>query len=74
MPLEPLWDIILPLMGLAVGTSLGAFGMQLTLGLTFVQPLLLLLLPSFLSVLEHFHERLLAWHLAQRVLKIAMNS
>ena len=26
-----------------------------------VQPLLLLLLPSFLSILENFHERLLAW-------------
>ena len=63
MPLEPLWDIVLPLFSLTIGTSLGALGMQLTLGLTFVQPLLLLLLPSFLSILENFHERLLAWHL-----------
>lgn len=63
MPMEPLWDILLPLISLAVGTSLGALGMQITLGMTFVQPLLLLLLPSFLTILESFHERLLAWHL-----------
>lgn len=63
LPMEPLWDILLPLISLAVGTSLGALGMQITLGMTFVQPLLLLLLPSFLTVLESFHERLLAWHL-----------
>ena len=36
MPLEPLWDIVLPLFSLTIGTSLGALGMQLTLGLTFV--------------------------------------
>ena len=38
MPMEPLWDIVLPVMGLMVGTSLGALGMQLTLALTFVEP------------------------------------
>lgn len=38
--MEPLWDIILPSVGLLVGTSLGIFGMQLTLGLTFVPGLL----------------------------------
>ena len=36
LPMEPLWDILLPLISLAVGTSLGALGMQITLGMTFV--------------------------------------
>ncbi|CAJ1365297.1 unnamed protein product [Effrenium voratum] len=66
MPLEPLWDILLPLASLGVGTSLGLFGMRLTLGLTFAWPLLLLLSPTLLSFLEDFHERLLSWQLWQQ--------
>ncbi|CAE7329550.1 trappc13 [Symbiodinium microadriaticum] len=63
LPLEPLWDVLAPALALSVGSQLGVFGVQLTLGLTFAQPLLLLLFPGFLALLEECNERLLAWHL-----------
>lgn len=59
LPMEPLWDILLPLSGL----SIGILGLQLTLGLSLAEPLLLLLLPSMRGALREFDERLLSWHL-----------
>lgn len=46
MPIEPLGDVLLPLFGLSVGI----FGVQLTLGLSIAEPLLLLLLTWFQQV------------------------
>ncbi|CAE7450548.1 trappc13 [Symbiodinium natans] len=63
MPLEPLWDVLAPALALSVGSQLGVFGVQLTLGMTFAEPLLLLLFPGLLKLLEECNHRLLAWHL-----------
>eukprot|EP00930_Biecheleria_cincta_P059436 TRINITY_DN45179_c0_g1_i1.p1 TRINITY_DN45179_c0_g1~~TRINITY_DN45179_c0_g1_i1.p1 ORF type:complete len:498 (-),score=97.97 TRINITY_DN45179_c0_g1_i1:84-1577(-) len=59
LPIEPLWDVILPLLGL----SISKYGVRLTLSFTFAEPLLLLLLPSMLGVLREFHEKMLDWHM-----------
>mmetsp|Transcript_108361 Transcript_108361/g.170928 ORF Transcript_108361/g.170928 Transcript_108361/m.170928 type:complete len:508 (+) Transcript_108361:54-1577(+) len=58
-PFEPLWDLLLPVLGLSVG----AFGVRLTLALSFVEPLLLLAMPLTRELLHNFHGRLLSWHL-----------
>eukprot|EP00747_Dinoflagellata_sp_TGD_P169905 gnl/TRDRNA2_/TRDRNA2_200083_c0_seq1.p1 gnl/TRDRNA2_/TRDRNA2_200083_c0~~gnl/TRDRNA2_/TRDRNA2_200083_c0_seq1.p1 ORF type:complete len:489 (+),score=77.96 gnl/TRDRNA2_/TRDRNA2_200083_c0_seq1:107-1573(+) len=59
LPLEPLSDLLLPV----VGASVSALGLQLTLGLSMAQPLLLLAVPHIDEKLLRFHERLLGWHL-----------
>lgn len=59
MPLEPLWDLLLPLFGLGVSEV----GVPLTLSLSLAEPLLLLMLPHAQGSLREFHDRLLSWHL-----------
>lgn len=59
LPMEPLWDVLLPFLGFPVG----GFGFQLTLSLSLAEPLLLLLLPRMRGALREYHDRLLSWHL-----------
>lgn len=59
IPLEPLWDVLWPLLGLGVN----ALGVQLTLGFSLMEPLLLLTLPTARSTLREVNDRLVAWHL-----------
>ncbi|CAK0799001.1 unnamed protein product [Prorocentrum cordatum] len=56
-------DILLPFFGLGIS----ALGVQLTLFVSLVEPLLLLALPSVLRALRGFDHRLLSWHLGSLI-------
>eukprot|EP00928_Gymnodinium_smaydae_P027662 TRINITY_DN21317_c0_g1_i1.p1 TRINITY_DN21317_c0_g1~~TRINITY_DN21317_c0_g1_i1.p1 ORF type:complete len:484 (-),score=103.50 TRINITY_DN21317_c0_g1_i1:95-1546(-) len=58
LPMEPLYDLFLPLLGVGVAAL-----PRWTLGLSLLEPLLLLTLPGTRGSLRRVHDRLLAWHL-----------